>query len=91
MEQQTSSGVRADAIEWHIRLRHADDAMWEDCATWLEADAAHVEAYDAVERDDDGLDRLLPGLRVSVPVVAAPVPPRRSAWSSARDRGRRAR
>lgn len=51
--------IRAQAIEWHIRLRD-DDEAWEDFAAWLDADAAHAEAYALVERSDRAIEPLLP-------------------------------
>lgn len=51
--------IRAQAIEWHIRLRD-DDEVWEDFAAWLDADVAHAEEYARVEQSDRAIEPLLP-------------------------------
>lgn len=51
--------IRTQAIEWHIRLRHGDDADWEMFEHWLAADPHHGEAYDAIERADLAIEPLL--------------------------------
>uniref|UniRef100_UPI00286A2483 FecR family protein n=1 Tax=Phenylobacterium sp. TaxID=1871053 RepID=UPI00286A2483 len=45
-----NESVRQAAIDWFVRLQgEASLADWTDFRTWLEADRAHAEAYDAVE------------------------------------------
>jgi transmembrane sensor len=60
MTAETQDRVRARAIEWHIRLRHGDDAVWEAFAEWLAEDPLHAEAYDEIEQADLAIDPLLP-------------------------------
>lgn len=51
--------IRAQAIEWHVRLRD-DDEAWEDFAVWLGEDAAHAEQYALVEQSDRAIEPMLP-------------------------------
>lgn len=83
MTTEFDEGVHAQAIDWHIRLRDGDDAAWEAFTRWLEADAAHAAAYDAVEAADDVVTPLLPPVRT--PQVIPPVrrPRRWAAWGGA--------
>jgi len=75
--------MRAQAIAWHIRLRDGDDTTWEAFTLWLEADAAHAVAYDAVEAADKEVAPLL--LPNQAPfIVRSSVRPRRwAAWAAA--------
>lgn len=52
--------ITSQAIEWHIRLYHGDDALWEAFTVWLAEDDRHVAAYEAVENADHEIDPLLP-------------------------------
>lgn len=60
MGSEMEDSVRARAIEWHIRLRHGDDADWDAFAGWLAEDASHAEVYGEVERSDLAIEPLLP-------------------------------
>jgi transmembrane sensor len=60
MPSEADASVKAQAIEWHIRLRQEDDDTWEAFAQWLAEDERHALAYDRVEQDDLALDDLLP-------------------------------
>lgn len=72
------------AIHWHLRQAEMTDAEWEEFTLWLEADAAHAEAYDQVASLDALIDAdrfpLPQDLRAAnddMPVVA---PRRRWGW-----------
>ncbi len=54
----TRQNLLSDAIAWTIRLRHADAEDWEAFTAWLEADRAHLEAYEEVAAADAGLEAL---------------------------------
>lgn len=51
--------VMQKAIAWHLRLRDADVADWEEFTGWLESDPAHNAAYEAVSARDSALGQLL--------------------------------
>jgi transmembrane sensor len=52
MTQRTPQEIRGEAIAWHIRLREDATADWDAFVHWLEQDAAHSDAFDAVSRAD---------------------------------------
>jgi transmembrane sensor len=54
------NSLRTRAIEWHVRLRHGDDATWDAFADWLAQDPRHPEAYEAIEQTDLAIEPLLP-------------------------------
>jgi transmembrane sensor len=60
MPAESPDSIETRAIEWHIRLRDGDDAIWEGFAEWLAEDPRHATAYDAVEEADLALEPLLP-------------------------------
>lgn len=60
------------AIGWTIRLRDGSAEDWRAFTAWLEADPAHVAAYDEVSRADATLGQL-PSRRQ--PVIADQPPP----------------
>jgi transmembrane sensor len=60
MGSEAQDSVRARAIEWHIRLRHGDDASWDAFAQWLAEDSRHAEIYDEIEQTDIAIESLLP-------------------------------
>ncbi|MES2056487.1 MAG: FecR domain-containing protein [Pseudomonadota bacterium] len=59
MASDARHSVRAQAIEWHIRLRHGDDASWDAFAEWLAMDPRHAESYDEIEQADLAIEPLL--------------------------------
>lgn len=59
MAFDAKDSVRAQAIEWHIRLRHGDDAAWDAFAEWLAVDPDHAEIYDEIEQTDLAIEPLL--------------------------------
>lgn len=69
--------VMEEAILWTIRLRHADSHEWEEFTGWLEADPAHLRAYEEVAAVDDAAAALL-GSSSRKPVFTVEQPPRRS-------------
>ncbi|WP_436812913.1 FecR family protein [Sphingomonas sp. DT-204] len=77
MGAETQDSVRERAIEWHVRLRHGDDATWEAFAEWLAEDPRHAEAYDEIERTDLAIEPLLPGVvfREAANDVDVPIAP----------------
>jgi transmembrane sensor len=84
----TDNNLQTRAIEWHVRLRHGDDATWGAFADWLAQDPSHQEAYEAIEQTDLAIEPLLP--QVVFPGTApdadkpagtpVPVPPSRRWW-----------
>ncbi|MBO9695130.1 MAG: FecR domain-containing protein [Sphingopyxis sp.] len=77
MPRESQDNIRARAIEWHIRLRDGDDAIWEAFAEWLAKDVRHAEAYDAVETADRAIEPLLPHvvIREAANDLDEPAPP----------------
>lgn len=76
--------IDSEAIGWVIRLRDASSADWEAFTLWLEADPAHLAAYEAAESADAGAEGL-----------GGPAAPPRPAWRPSDERapprhGRRA-
>lgn len=59
MPSESPDSIEARAIEWHIRLRDGDDAIWEGFAEWLAEDPRHAAAYDAIEQADLAIEPLL--------------------------------
>ncbi|MCI4589462.1 FecR domain-containing protein [Sphingobium sp. BYY-5] len=60
MGSEAQDSARAQAIEWHIRLRQGDDATWDAFAQWLAEDPRHADAYDEIEETDLTIEALLP-------------------------------
>ena len=44
--------LRAEAIRWHVRIADGSAEDWEAFTAWLGADAAHADAYEAIEAAD---------------------------------------
>jgi transmembrane sensor len=55
--------IMAQAIDWHVRQNDMAERAWVEFVAWLEADAAHAEAYDRVAM----LDRNLPAAPLDLP------------------------
>jgi transmembrane sensor len=75
----TTSHIDA-AIAWTIRLRDGSAEDWQAFTAWLEADPAHLAAYDAVAHADSTLGDLPPRPRpviVDQPPAQTPVRNRR--------------
>jgi len=66
---------QTQALEWAMLTRDPDFADWDGFTAWLEADAAHAAAYDAVQFALDAADAALG--QVPEPVAANDNPP---AW-----------
>lgn len=66
-----------EAVRWTIRLPHAASHEWEEFTAWLEADPAHLRAYEQVAAVDQAAAGLL-GSGSPKPVFVAEQPPRRS-------------
>ena len=64
MSADARETAHARAIEWHIKLRDGDDALWEAFADWLAEDPVHAEAYDLIERTDLAIEPLLPSVLI---------------------------
>ena len=60
MSYDVEDSLQARAIEWLVRLRHADEATWDAFAQWLAEDPRHGVAYDAIEQTDLAIEPLLP-------------------------------
>ena len=71
MGSDTDNNLQTRAIEWHVRLRHGDDATWDAFADWLAQDPRHREAYEVIERTDLAIEPLL--AQVVSPVVSQAV------------------
>ncbi len=54
----TDDLVHEQAIAWHLRLTEDGFDEWDGFVSWLEADAAHNSAYEAVSDADAGLGEL---------------------------------
>ncbi|WP_168355759.1 FecR family protein [Sphingomonas gei] len=83
MPSETPDSIEARAIEWHIRLRDGDDAIWEGFAEWLVEDPRHAAAYDSIEQTDLALEPLLPHVVIreaANDAEAQPEPPARRGW-----------
>lgn len=84
MPSESPDSIETRAIEWHIRLRDGDDAIWEGFAEWLAEDPRHAAAYDVIEQADLALEPLLP--QVTIRAAAAndtgeqPERPVRNGW-----------
>ena len=62
-----TGSIMDEAIAWHVRLQGpaADGVLWAEFTAWMEADSAHVDAYDAVALADDRLSDELAETRAS--------------------------
>jgi transmembrane sensor len=60
MGSSMDNNLQTRAIEWHIRLRHGDDATWDAFADWLAQDPRHRDAYEAIEQTDLAIEPMLP-------------------------------
>ncbi|WP_454797453.1 FecR family protein [Novosphingobium lindaniclasticum] len=52
MIRPDDEGIHGQAIAWHVRLADASEEDWGEFAAWLEADARHNDAYEAVCDED---------------------------------------
>ncbi|GAA0662738.1 transmembrane sensor [Sphingomonas insulae] len=81
MAVEREDEAHADAIDWLLRLPTATAADWQAFTDWLEADEAHVRAYDALTLADADLDAAIVPPDWT-PVMPAPRPARwRNRWS----------
>lgn len=55
----SGDAIEQRALAWHLRLRDADVAEWQEFAAWLAQDPAHNDAYEAVALRDAQLDEVL--------------------------------
>src|ERR1022692_522674 len=62
MGSDMDNNLQTRAIEWHVRLRHGDDATWDAFADWLAQGPRHREAYEAIEQTELAIESLLPQL-----------------------------
>ncbi len=74
--------IEEQAIAWTIRARDPDFDDWDALTAWLEADAAHTQAFERMTMLDDMVPALLPAKRPAPWPDAAVRPARR--WSLAR-------
>jgi transmembrane sensor len=72
MTRQLTEMIREEGRRWALRAADPDFSDWDALTDWLEADPAHLDAYDAALDDDDWARRLFleEGPEVA-PVVAA--------------------
>jgi transmembrane sensor len=86
MSSSMDNNLQTRAIEWHVRLRHGDEATWTAFADWLEQDPRHRVAYEAIEQADLAIEPLLSqvafpeGLRDTEASGGAPVFRSRRRW-----------
>jgi transmembrane sensor len=77
----SESSISQQAVDWSLRVVEPDFADWDAFTTWLEADPAHGEAYEAVMAVGEAADQALSSL---VPASQAtwiePPSRRRKAW-----------
>lgn len=66
--------LNEEALGWVIRTRDPEFADWEAFTLWLEADAAHASAYDALMAADADLENLTP------PEPSIPAPANDAGW-----------
>jgi len=59
MMTDRDNSLREEAIDWAIRLGDPAFADWDGFTAWLEADPAHLAAYDAVMAAGDTADATL--------------------------------
>lgn len=67
--------LRDEALQWAMATREPDFADWDGFTAWLEADAAHSAAYDAVQFALDDADTALLQLPEPEPLAANDNPP----------------
>ena len=78
--------IREQALAWAMLMREPEFADWEGFTAWLEADARHTDAYDAVQFALDETDAALDSMsEPDLEVAANDNPPGgwlsgRSAW-----------
>lgn len=70
-ERLSSDAIQERALAWHLRLRDADVADWQEFTAWLAQDPAHNEAYEAVALRDEQLDEVLSRARFPEPASNA--------------------
>lgn len=63
----TDQPIREAALAWAMATRAPDFADWDGFAAWLEADAGHAAAYDAVQYALEEADAVLAGLPEPAP------------------------
>lgn len=83
MAVEREDEAHAAAIAWHLRLPMATAAEWQAFTDWLEADADHAQAYDALTLADGALDAaIVPPDWTPVAPAPAPQPAsRRHLWA----------
>ncbi|WP_037457309.1 FecR family protein [Sphingobium chlorophenolicum] len=62
--------MNEEALGWVIRTRDPEFADWEAFTLWLEADAGHASAYDALMAADDSLAEIIPAEPVTIATPA---------------------
>jgi len=74
--------IRQEALDWVIRLRHADAADWAAFDAWLGADSAHADAYWPLATADADVAAALAQPLPSAEVIALE-PVRKRRWLAA--------
>ena len=46
-----AANIVDQAVDWHLRQGDMDDSAWREFVLWLEADAAHARAFEAIALD----------------------------------------
>jgi transmembrane sensor len=79
-----SEHIDDEAAAWFV-AQHRDDMDWDAFTRWLEADARHPAAFDAIALLDERIDRALPELRAlgENQSIAAPRSWRPARWMAA--------
>ncbi len=87
-ERISGSPIEQRALAWHLRLRDADVAEWQEFTEWLAQDPAHNDAYESVALRDAELDEVLAQASFPEPAINAEfdasdgeaAPPNRLRW-----------
>lgn len=69
---KSSKQAEQEAALWVIRLREANEEEWNAFTSWLEADPAHLAAYDEAALVDAEAEEMLPRMDPSEP--SQPIP-----------------
>lgn len=75
-----TNDIRMSAVDWVVRMANPAFADWDGFTAWLEADPAHLAAYEATLAAGDEADaalRAAPAAVTTIAPAAEPVAPRR--------------
>jgi transmembrane sensor len=58
-ERISGDAIEQRALAWHLRLRDADEAEWQEFTAWLAQDRANNDAYETIALRDTQFDEVL--------------------------------